>query len=122
MVRRARGQRQQRMRRDSRADRSVNLPSGLECPKDLEAAPFDFAGDEFLLLSFPADRSDFSNLTAAEREIAAELLRGKSYRQVARLRGSKYGTVANQTRSIFRKLQVRSRSELARAASTKGRL
>jgi DNA-binding NarL/FixJ family response regulator len=114
--------RRRRVRRERRADPSIRLPSALEGPKGLEAVAFDLAGDEFLLLTFPADRTHFGNLTSAEQEIASELLRGKSYRQVARLRGSKYGTVANQIRSIFRKLQVHSRSELARAATAKSRL
>jgi len=86
----------------------------IEPPRDLEAATFDIDGEEFLLLTFPADASDLANLTESEREVATELLRGKSYREVARIRGTKVGTVANQVRSIFRKLGIRSRSELAR--------
>ena len=87
----------------------------IEPPRDLEAAMLDVGGDEYLLLTFPTEGSDFSNLTESEREVATELLRGKSYREIARIRGTKVGTVANQVRSLFRKLAIRSRSELARA-------
>jgi DNA-binding CsgD family transcriptional regulator len=90
----------------------------IEPPRDLEAAMLDVGGDEYLLLTFPTDGNDLSNLTESEREVATELLRGKSYREIARIRGTKVGTVANQVRSLFRKLEIRSRSELARAGST----
>jgi len=86
-------------------------------PRGLEATTFELAGEEFLLLTFPSDTNDFSNLTESERQVASELLRGKSHREIARIRGTKVGTVANQVGSIFRKLQIRSRSELARAGS-----
>ena len=90
----------------------------LEPPRDLEAAKLDVGGEEFLLLTFPTDANDFSNLSESERQVATELLRGKSYREIARIRGTKVGTVANQVRSLFRKLAIRSRSELARARTT----
>ena len=91
----------------------------LEPPRGLEAATFEVAGEEFLLLAFPCSATDFSNLTESERQVASELLRGTSYKEIARMRGTKVGTVANQVHSIFRKLGIRSRSELASASSTK---
>jgi DNA-binding NarL/FixJ family response regulator len=97
--------------------RAPRASGPAQFPEELEAVAFQLGGDEFLLLTFPCQRSDFSGLTPAEQEIASQLLSGRSYRQVARQRGSTYGTVANQIRSIFRKLQVHSRSELARAAT-----
>jgi DNA-binding CsgD family transcriptional regulator len=90
----------------------------IEAPRDLEAATFDVHGEEFLVLTFPTETTDLSNLTESEREVATELLRGKSYREIARIRGTKIGTVANQVRAIFRKLEIRSRSELARKRTT----
>jgi DNA-binding CsgD family transcriptional regulator len=107
-------------RRSSRDDRPNPEPAArpeIEAPAGLEAATFDVGGEEFLLLTFPTEASDLSNLTESEREVATELLRGKSYREIARIRGTKVGTVANQVRSIFRKLEIRSRSELARKRS-----
>jgi DNA-binding NarL/FixJ family response regulator len=101
---------------ENRSSEVCLVRPGFESPLDLQATAFDFGGDEFLLFTFPVDPGDFSKLTAAEQEIAGELLRGKSYQDIARLRGTTGGTVANQVRSIFRKLQIRSRSELARTA------
>jgi DNA-binding NarL/FixJ family response regulator len=92
----------------------------IEPPQGLEAATFELAGEEFLLLAFPSDTNDFSALTESERQVASELLRGKSHREIARMRGTKVGTVANQVGSIFRKLQIRSRSELPLARSKDG--
>jgi DNA-binding CsgD family transcriptional regulator len=86
----------------------------IDPPRDLEAAMLDVDGEQFLVLAFPTESGDLSNLTESEREVATELLRGKSYREIARIRGTKVGTVANQVRSLFRKLGIRSRSELAR--------
>jgi DNA-binding NarL/FixJ family response regulator len=95
--------------------RRRGAPPELQPPRDLEAATFHLGDDEYLLLTFPSDRADFTNLTESEREVATELLLGKSYRDIARIRGTKIGTVANQVRSIFRKLGIQSRTELARA-------
>lgn len=54
-----------------------------------------------------------SELTPAERSILALVLGGESNAAIARLRGSAPSTVANQVASIFRKLGVSSRGELA---------
>jgi DNA-binding CsgD family transcriptional regulator len=53
------------------------------------------------------------SLSSAEREVAAAALRGCSYAEIARERGSSPHTVSNQLASTFRKLEVRSRAELA---------
>jgi DNA-binding CsgD family transcriptional regulator len=92
----------------------------IEAPRGLFAEKLDVQGDEFLLLAFPAERGDLSGLTSAEQEVASELLQGRSYQEIARQRGTTSGTVANQVRSIFRKIGVRSRSELARKTSGSG--
>ncbi len=98
---------------------SVSLPfaeAHCDANGELDATAFTFGGEEFLLLTFPIRSSNFDRLTHAEKDVAHELLRGKSYRDIARRRGTTSGTVANQVRSIFRKLGIRSRSELARTA------
>jgi DNA-binding NarL/FixJ family response regulator len=105
-----------RRKRTPRDDASTARPE-IPAPPDLEAAMLEVGGDEYLLLTFPTEGNDFSNLTESEREVATELLRGKSYKEIARIRGTKVGTVANQVRSLFRKLAIRSRSELARSGS-----
>ena len=58
---------------------------------------------------------EWLELTAAEREVAALALRGLSNRDIAVRRGARERTVANQLASVFRKLGISSRSELAKA-------
>jgi DNA-binding CsgD family transcriptional regulator len=52
-------------------------------------------------------------LTEAERDIVALVVAGSTNADIARRRGSSEHTVASQLQSIFRKLRVRSRSDLA---------
>jgi DNA-binding CsgD family transcriptional regulator len=52
-------------------------------------------------------------LTRSERIVATLMLRGATNAQIASLRGKSARTVANQVASIFRKLGVGSRGELA---------
>lgn len=50
-------------------------------------------------------------LTAIEVEVLDFLARGFSYREIAGLRGVKENTIASQVKSLYRKLNVRSRGE-----------
>jgi DNA-binding CsgD family transcriptional regulator len=52
-------------------------------------------------------------LSEAEREVVLAILDGRSNADIALARGRSVRTVANQAASAFRKLGVRSRSELA---------
>lgn len=52
-------------------------------------------------------------LTAAEREVANALLCGTDYRTIAADRGVAVKTIANQVTSLFKKLHIHSREELA---------
>jgi DNA-binding CsgD family transcriptional regulator len=52
-------------------------------------------------------------LTAAERAICEQLLRGDSQRAIAERRGTSVRTVANQVSRIFEKLGVHTCAELA---------
>lgn len=72
-------------------------------------------GDEELaVVSWPATEGQLpSCLTEAERAIASLLLAGESNQAIALRRGTSTRTVANQIASIFAKLGVQSRSELA---------
>lgn len=54
-----------------------------------------------------------ADLTAAEREVAALVLDGHDNAGIAKARGTSLRTTANQVASIFRKLGVSSRAELA---------
>jgi DNA-binding NarL/FixJ family response regulator len=64
------------------------------------------------IFTFPIDNGA-ALLTPAEREVAAAILEGKSNAAIARQRKSAVRTVANQVASLFRKLGVHSRGELA---------
>jgi DNA-binding NarL/FixJ family response regulator len=76
--------------------------------------------DQYLVLSFPrafgddagADASP-ERLTRAERAVAAAAARGASNEDIARERRTSTRTVANQLASIYRKLGIASRAELA---------
>lgn len=57
-------------------------------------------------------------LTAREREVARALSDGKSHKEVARLLGLAPATVRNQTQSIYQKLHIDSRAELATMVRT----
>jgi DNA-binding CsgD family transcriptional regulator len=71
-------------------------------------------GEEILVGAYPLCReASVKMLTPAEREVAALLLRASTNRHIARCRGSSVNTIANQVQSIFRKLDVSSRVDLA---------
>jgi DNA-binding NarL/FixJ family response regulator len=68
----------------------------------------------YVLLSYPRRAEDSKlGLTPSEHAVARALLAGFSNADIGRLRGSSTRTIANQVASIFRKLGVRSRAELA---------
>ncbi|HEY4243297.1 MAG TPA: helix-turn-helix transcriptional regulator [Kofleriaceae bacterium] len=68
----------------------------------------------YVLLSVPRTAGGMlDGLTAAERQVTLAVLSGLSNAEVARMRGSSPRTIANQLATIFKKLGVHSRSELA---------
>ena len=69
------------------------------------------AGHLLARVRAPAASQAPSPLTASEMEVLADLSKGFSYREVAGLRGVSYYTVADQVKSIYRKLRVNSKSE-----------
>lgn len=76
-------------------------------------ALIEIEGETFLILSLPLGALDLSKLTPAERAVAEAMIDGKSNAEIAKLRGRSVRTIANQIASIFRKLGVGSRAELA---------
>jgi len=63
-----------------------------------------------------------AGLTRRERELAAEILKGRSNKAIAALFGVREQTVRNQLTTLYRKLGVSSRLELAvRLADDRGR-
>ncbi len=85
-------------------------PGGLRA----RLAEVSIQGDTLLVGSYPLlDESRISALTEAERKVLVHLLRGSTYADIAQRRQTSVHTVANQVQSIFRKLSVKSRAELA---------
>jgi len=83
-------------------------------------------GEELLLLAGPARRCNverrlelFERLTASECDVAAELLVGASYAEIADRRGVSIRTVASQCAAVFRKCSVSGRRELVATLSGK---
>jgi DNA-binding CsgD family transcriptional regulator len=87
--------------------------AALPVPCDLRASRFSVGGDEYAVLEFRVAAAIPAGLTAAEREVAALAAAGLSNGDIARRRGRAPRTVANQLASVFRKLGVASRAELA---------
>jgi DNA-binding NarL/FixJ family response regulator len=81
-----------------------------------------YEGQPLLVAGHPlAAPALLESLSTAERAVAAAALRGCSHAEIARERGSSPRTVANQLAGAFRKLEVRSRAELAAKLVTRNR-
>ena len=52
-------------------------------------------------------------LTNAQRDVVALILTGLSNREIAAVRGTAVGTVAKQVETLYRRLEISSRRELA---------
>jgi DNA-binding CsgD family transcriptional regulator len=77
------------------------------------ATTFRISEEQFLVLSEPAGAPPSApGLSPCEAEVAGLVLKGCSNDEIARERGVRYGTVANQLASVYRKLDVGSRVEL----------
>ena len=94
----------------------------LPLPRGLSLEPEEPASSGSIVLSFsletpPSLGAHFQPVTASERAVLSLLLDGASNRRIASLRGTSERTVANQVSSIFRKLGVSSRLDLAVVAA-----
>jgi DNA-binding NarL/FixJ family response regulator len=85
---------------------------------DLRLARFELGGTRFAVFSAPVHRGPREPLTPSEAEVRALVLAGLSNRQIALRRGRAVRTIANQVASLFRKLGVSSRAELASLETT----
>lgn len=84
-----------------------------ETGHDLRAWTLEVHGELMAVVSAPArGRALAPELTSAERDIVAGLVRGESNRRIAQRRGTSERTVANQIAALFQKLNVMSRAEL----------
>jgi DNA-binding NarL/FixJ family response regulator len=83
----------------------------------MRAGRFSVAGKEMAVLSYPLPPADLpKGLTEAERDVALAICAGRSNAEIAMQRGTSPRTVANQVASLFAKLGLRSRYELAARA------
>jgi DNA-binding CsgD family transcriptional regulator len=75
---------------------------------------FELGGESLAVGSYPlADEERFAELTESERDVAIHLMMGATYREIGRRRSTSERTIANQTQSLYRKMRVTSRVELA---------
>jgi DNA-binding NarL/FixJ family response regulator len=82
--------------------------------RGVEVFDVDVGGESLVVISLPIEASaSLEALTPAERAVALAVLRGLSNEQVAKERGCRARTVAVQLASIYRKLGISSRAELA---------
>ena len=74
----------------------------------------EIGGESLVVISMPAGPGDLpdAKLTAAEQEVAQDVLAGLSTAAIASKRDRSPNTIANQLASIYAKLGVASRAEL----------
>ena len=105
----------------ARAQQKLGLSSLAElasffAPNGLRAklAEVSVRGETLLVGAYPLiDEDRVKSLTESERIVLAHLMVGSTNSDIAQRRHTSESTVANQVQSIFRKLHVSSRSELA---------
>lgn len=87
----------------------------MPLPRGARASIVEHSGAAHLVLSFDAAPLPAlpAALTDAERSVAHLLLAGLSNEEIATARACSTNTVAKQVSSVYRKLGVQSRAELA---------
>ncbi len=82
---------------------------------ETRATAFEFAEEQLVVISVPTglDSGLLDVLTTAERDVVAGVFKGFSNAAIAASRGTSPRTVANQLASVFSKLRIGSRAELA---------
>lgn len=85
-----------------------------EPKRGVDVFDVEVGGETLVVISLPIEAgAKLDALTPAERAVALAVLRGLSNEEVARERGCRARTVAAQLASIYKKLGVVSRAELA---------
>jgi DNA-binding NarL/FixJ family response regulator len=103
----------------TRGDGRRREPDGSGAPDGLRSTRVEVEGREIVVLSHPlpslaeATPDALEGLSGAEGAVAALLLAGCSYSEIAATRGTSLGTVKKQIQAIYRKLGIGTRSELA---------
>lgn len=82
-------------------------------PPGLVVEALELDGETLIVFEFPANAAAPGPLTEAEQEVTALVLQGLTTAQIAAARGVARATVSSQLQSIYRKLGVTSRAELA---------
>ena len=82
-------------------------------PRGLVVETIEIGGETLVVFAFPSRQDASSPLTETERDIVELTLRGLTTAQIAAERGVARATVSSQLQSIYRKLGVSSRVELA---------
>ena len=104
-----------------RPSRAAEDSLELWTPHDLEASTFRSGDHEYAVLSFCVPQLQLPpGLTAAEQRVARGVLEGQSNQEIALAHGVSSRTVANQLQSVYAKLQIGSRRELARRCGPAG--
>jgi DNA-binding NarL/FixJ family response regulator len=81
---------------------------------DLDLYEVQIGGEQYVVMSLPANpHANDEGLSEAERLVAADAAAGLSNAAIAKKRGRSARTIANQLASVYRKLDVASRAELA---------
>lgn len=98
---------------DRRHPETMEAPPVPPPPLGLVVEMVEAGGETLVVFSFPSQYDASTDLTATEREIVELTLRGLTTAQIASVRGVVKATVSSQLQSIYRKLGVSSRAELA---------
>jgi len=80
---------------------------------DVRVSELEVAGEHLLVVSIPLPKPALAPLSETERDVMLAKLAGRSNAEIAEARGRSTRTIANQVASIYRKLGVSSRAELA---------
>lgn len=103
-----------RRRRGSAAEPMARgEPEPMPLPLGLTIEAIEVGGETLVVFAFPDRRAPPSSLTEAENAVVDLILQGFTTAQIAAARGVTRATISSQLQSIYRKLGVTSRAELA---------
>jgi len=102
-----------RSRPPARCDALARWPDALPVPLGLNIEAIEVGAETLVVFTFPRASSRSRALTRAETVTVALILEGLTTAEIAVRRGVATTTVSSQLQSIYRKLGVSSRTELA---------
>ena len=98
----------------ARSKHSLPPPAQPSPPPGFRSAALEEEGHTFMVMSYELPEWELPDtLTVTERQVLRALLRGATQAQVAEARSVTSATISNQLASIFHKVGVGSRMELA---------